>query len=79
MLQDRGYAVSQQFRNETRTEFETMWKTAVLEGGGRERFVILVGHRDDEESKLLVYFPDENKRVGVKPIRVLKFSHCLQC
>ena len=33
--------------------------------------MILVAHKEDAERKLLVYFPDENKRVGVKPIRVL--------
>ena len=33
--------------------------------------MILVGHKEDDSDKILVYFPDENKRVGVKPIRIL--------
>jgi DNA-directed RNA polymerases I, II, and III subunit RPABC1 len=84
MLEDRGYAVAQQFMNETRAEFEGMWQNAQNEGAGRERFVILVGHLRDENNKILVYFPDENKRVGVKPIRMLcekmsenKISHAI--
>lgn len=48
-----------------------MWQQAQDEAAGRERFVILVGKVTDPEKKILVYFPDENKRVGVKPIRVL--------
>jgi len=71
MLSDRGYVVSQDFLNETRAQFQEKWQTATQEGVGRERFVILCTHKDDDKDKILVYFPDENKRVGVKPIRVL--------
>ena len=86
MLDDRGYVVAHQFKNETRAEFERAWKQAQDEGAGRERFVILCAHRQDPEKKILVYFPDENKRVGVKPIRVLaekmtehKIQHAILC
>merc|ERR1711865_641501 len=71
MLKDRGFIVAQTFQNETRDEFQMAWRQATDEGAGRERFVILCAHKDDPENKILVYFPDENKRVGVKPIRVL--------
>lgn len=71
MLIDRGYVVAHNFKNETRSDFEELWKKACDEGAGRERFVILCPHKDNPEKKILVFFPDENKRVGVKPIRVL--------
>jgi len=71
MLDDRGYGVSQALLEETRPDFESAWNQAVQEGSGRERFVILVGKRDNSDEKILVYFPDDNKRVGVKPIRIL--------
>ncbi|CAD7945246.1 unnamed protein product [Amoebophrya sp. A25] len=71
MLEDRGYMVSLDFKNETRAQFEEAYTKAQQEGMGRERFVILCCHKNDPEQKILVYFPDENKKVGVKPIRVL--------
>lgn len=84
MLEDRGYIISGEYKNETRQQFEEKWQCAMQEGVGRERFVILCSHKDNPEDKILVYFPDENKRVGVKPIRVLaqkmsenKISHAL--
>merc|ERR1711948_163331 len=38
---------------------------------GREKFIILVHKANFPEQQLIVFFPEENKRVGVKPIRVL--------
>ena len=71
MLQDRGYLVAEKFRNETKEEFSAMFKSIEQEGGGRERLVILVNRPDDMSDKMIVYFPEDNKRVGVKPIRLL--------
>merc|ERR1740121_1114459 len=48
-----------------------MWKSAQDENAGREKFIILVHKEQDPEQQLIVFFPEENKRVGVKPIRVL--------
>merc|ERR1712228_513051 len=41
------------------------------EGCGREKFIILVYKKDNHGQQLIVFFPEENKRVGVKPIRIL--------
>lgn len=71
MLQDRGYLVAEKYRNETKEEFSAMFKSIEQEGGGRERLVILVNRPDDMSDKMIVYFPEDNKRVGVKPIRLL--------
>jgi len=57
MLEDRGYVVSREFKNETRAQFEAAFEQAQQDGVGRERFVILCGHKDDPENKILVYFP----------------------
>merc|ERR1719272_2760620 len=43
----------------------------MAEGGGREKFIILVHKKRETSQQLIVFFPEENKRVGVKPIRVL--------
>ncbi|CAD7957344.1 unnamed protein product [Amoebophrya sp. A120] len=71
MLHDRGYVVSAAFRNESRADFQQAWEQAQADGVGRERFVILCSHKDNTDDKILVYFPDDSKRVGVKPIRIL--------
>merc|ERR1719442_35020 len=71
MLKDRGYQVADKFLNEKKDEFETAWKQIAEDGGGRERFLILVHKVDFPELQLIVFFPEENKRVGVKPIRIL--------
>merc|ERR1712228_969403 len=41
------------------------------EGCGREKFIILVYKKDNHGQQLIVFFPEENKRVGVKPVRIL--------
>eukprot|EP00929_Paragymnodinium_shiwhaense_P015229 TRINITY_DN123287_c0_g1_i1.p1 TRINITY_DN123287_c0_g1~~TRINITY_DN123287_c0_g1_i1.p1 ORF type:complete len:213 (+),score=66.44 TRINITY_DN123287_c0_g1_i1:77-715(+) len=71
MLEDRGYQVTDKMLEETREEFESQWKIVAEDGGGRDRFIILVHKRNDREQQLIVFFPDEDKRVGVKPIRIL--------
>lgn len=71
MLADRGYTVAEKMMNETREEFKEKWDHVHAEGGGREKFIILVHKKDQPDQQLIVFFPEENKRVGVKPIRVL--------
>eukprot|EP00930_Biecheleria_cincta_P061312 TRINITY_DN46890_c0_g1_i1.p1 TRINITY_DN46890_c0_g1~~TRINITY_DN46890_c0_g1_i1.p1 ORF type:complete len:212 (-),score=50.60 TRINITY_DN46890_c0_g1_i1:67-702(-) len=71
MLGDRGYFVPEKSLSETKEEFESAWKEAQENSQGRERFLILVHKKDNRDQQLIVFFPDENKRVGVKPIRIL--------
>mmetsp|Transcript_34259 Transcript_34259/g.55111 ORF Transcript_34259/g.55111 Transcript_34259/m.55111 type:complete len:211 (-) Transcript_34259:107-739(-) len=71
MLRDRGYMVPEKNLDEKKDEFEKVWKAAQEEGQGREKFLILVHKRDAPDEQLIVFFPEENKRVGVKPIRIL--------
>mmetsp|Transcript_58844 Transcript_58844/g.117744 ORF Transcript_58844/g.117744 Transcript_58844/m.117744 type:complete len:213 (+) Transcript_58844:66-704(+) len=71
MLGDRGYHVAEKNLDEKKEEFEAMWKAAQEDGGGRERFIILVHKKNYPDQQLIVFFPEENKRVGVKPIRIL--------
>mmetsp|Transcript_72335 Transcript_72335/g.172393 ORF Transcript_72335/g.172393 Transcript_72335/m.172393 type:complete len:211 (-) Transcript_72335:171-803(-) len=71
MLHDRGYQVAETFLKENKEEFEAAWKQVQQEGGGRERFIILVHKKTNPDQQLIVFFPEENKRVGVKPIRIL--------
>eukprot|EP00928_Gymnodinium_smaydae_P063325 TRINITY_DN46949_c0_g1_i1.p1 TRINITY_DN46949_c0_g1~~TRINITY_DN46949_c0_g1_i1.p1 ORF type:complete len:208 (-),score=59.66 TRINITY_DN46949_c0_g1_i1:149-772(-) len=71
MLEDRGYQVADKYLQEKREDFEKAWKVVQEESGGRERFIILVHKKNIPDQQLIVFFPDEDKRVGVKPIRVL--------
>jgi len=71
MLDDRGYFVPEKSLAENKEEFESAWKDAQENSQGRERFLILVHKKDNRDQQLIVFFPDENKRVGVKPIRIL--------
>merc|ERR1719482_2242051 len=71
MLQDRGYQVAEKFLDEKKEDFEKAWKAVEADGGGRERFLILVHKKNFPDQQLIIFFPEENKRVGVKPIRIL--------
>mmetsp|Transcript_24552 Transcript_24552/g.56619 ORF Transcript_24552/g.56619 Transcript_24552/m.56619 type:complete len:212 (+) Transcript_24552:84-719(+) len=71
MLHDRGYQVADKFLEEKKEEFEAAWKQVQQDSGGRERFIILVHKKTNPDQQLIVFFPEENKRVGVKPIRIL--------
>jgi len=71
MLHDRGYHVSDKQLQERKEDFEKMYKAYQEEGGGRERLIILVHKKNAPDRQLIVFFPEENKRVGVKPIRIL--------
>ncbi|EER18414.1 DNA-directed RNA polymerases II 24 kDa polypeptide, putative [Perkinsus marinus ATCC 50983] len=71
LLQDRGYVVAQKYLNETKESFAQQWNEIQERKGGRHDLIILVSKQDDPSDQLIVFFPDENKRVGVKPIRTL--------
>eukprot|EP00933_Yihiella_yeosuensis_P041927 TRINITY_DN3633_c0_g3_i1.p1 TRINITY_DN3633_c0_g3~~TRINITY_DN3633_c0_g3_i1.p1 ORF type:complete len:212 (+),score=58.12 TRINITY_DN3633_c0_g3_i1:178-813(+) len=71
MLQDRGYKVSDKNLDEKKEDFEKMWKEEQAQGFGREKFLILVQKPNDASQQLIVFFPDEQKTVGVKVIRIL--------
>ncbi len=70
MLTDRGYAVADKYINETKEQFEEFWREILSRGGNRNELVILVQRKSDPNDQLIVFFPDENKPVGVKPIRL---------
>jgi len=71
MLHDRGYQVADKFLEERKEDFEKAWKQVQQDAGARERFIILVHKKNFPDQQLIVFFPEENKRVGVKPIRIL--------
>ena len=72
MLSDRGYVVSERYRNESKEAFMHQWTEIVSRGGGRRDLVILVQHSQNAGDNLIVFFPeDQSKRIGVKPIREL--------
>jgi DNA-directed RNA polymerase I, II, and III subunit RPABC1 len=72
MLQERGYVVSDRFLNETVEEFQHLWEDlgdGAGQGEKRDRLIILVEKEADNAEKLLVFFPSERKKIGVRPIR----------
>ncbi len=71
MLQDRGYQVGDKYLEETKEQFEQYWKDILSRGGNRNELVLLVNKKADTNDQIIVFFPDENKPVGVKPIRML--------
>ena len=71
MLHDRGYHVAEKYLEESREQFDQYWKEILGRGGNRNELVILVTKKSDPADQIIVFFPDENKPVGVKPIRVL--------
>lgn len=68
MLFDRGYDVSEQDSNETFQEFKQKLSACDYQRG---RMIILGIGRSDPTNRVLAYFSDETKKVGVKPIREL--------
>ncbi|PHJ17398.1 dna-directed rna polymerase [Cystoisospora suis] len=68
MLQDRGYLVPAQEKTETWNEFLQRFQENEC---NRSRMLLVASHKADPENKLIVYFADETKKTGVKPIREL--------
>ncbi|KAK1445196.1 DNA-directed RNA polymerase subunit Rpo5/Rpb5 like protein [Babesia gibsoni] len=68
MLEDRGYFIPHQERLETFAEFKARFE---LYDKVRSKMLLVASLKTDKDSKLLVYFADETKKTGVKPIREL--------
>ncbi|EZG55401.1 putative DNA-directed RNA polymerase II [Gregarina niphandrodes] len=68
MLEDRGYIVSQHEKNEAFPDFMRRFDEANRQRG---QMLLLGSLRTDENQKILVYFSDEPKKTGVRPIKEL--------
>lgn len=68
MLQDRGYIVSAQEKNESWNDFLQRFKENEC---NRSRMLLVASHKVDPDNRVIVYFADETKKTGVKPIREL--------
>eukprot|EP00389_Voromonas_pontica_P000711 GDKH01001056.1.p1 GENE.GDKH01001056.1~~GDKH01001056.1.p1 ORF type:complete len:209 (-),score=17.33 GDKH01001056.1:148-774(-) len=68
MLSDRGYNVSDADLHMTKDNFVQLFES--LERN-RERLVSLHTRKVDETSKIVVYFAESSKKVGVGPIKKL--------
>ncbi|EDO08548.1 RNA polymerase Rpb5 N-terminal domain containing protein [Babesia bovis T2Bo] len=68
MLEDRGYFIPNQERLETFAEFKARYE---LYDRVRSKMLLVASLKTDKDAKLLVYFADETKKTGVKPIREL--------
>ncbi|PFH36341.1 DNA-directed RNA polymerase II RPB5 [Besnoitia besnoiti] len=68
MLQDRGYIVSAQEKNESWNDFLHRFQENEC---NRSRMLLIASHKVDPDNRVIVYFADETKKTGVKPIREL--------
>eukprot|EP01054_Gregarina_sp_Poly1_P001375 Gregarina_sp_Poly_1__1374@NODE_1340_length_4345_cov_84_710145_g900_i0_p3_GENE_NODE_1340_length_4345_cov_84_710145_g900_i0NODE_1340_length_4345_cov_84_710145_g900_i0_p3_ORF_typecomplete_len207_score28_50RNA_pol_Rpb5_C/PF01191_19/8e38RNA_pol_Rpb5_N/PF03871_14/1_3e18Mrr_cat/PF04471_12/0_00022Mrr_cat/PF04471_12/1_1e03Pox_RNA_Pol_22/PF05273_13/0_029ATP_bind_3/PF01171_20/0_11ATPsynt_ab/PF00006_25/0_72_NODE_1340_length_4345_cov_84_710145_g900_i036614281 len=68
MLEDRGFIVSAHEKGEAFNDFVTRFEQAQRQ---RSRMLMLGSHKDDESRKILVYFSDETRKTGVKPVKEL--------
>ncbi|EAN32265.1 DNA-directed RNA polymerases II and IV subunit 5A [Theileria parva strain Muguga] len=68
MLEDRGYFIPVQEKLETFAEFKARYE---MHEKVRSKMLLVASQRTASENKLLVYFADEKKKTGVKPIREL--------
>jgi len=68
MLKDRGYKVPESCLEETRETVEQEFRQNEEK---LEKMIILVSRPSDSEDKLLVFFAESSKKVGVLPIRKL--------
>lgn len=68
MLEDRGYLVSDLDKMESFKAFQARFHQAESQ---RSRMLVLGTGIKDPEKKVMVFFSDENKKIGVKPIRDL--------
>lgn len=68
LLEDRGYIVPSQEKNETFAEFSARFDQNERT---RSRLLLVASHKSDVNNKIIVYFADETKKTGVKPIREL--------
>ncbi|OEH77243.1 DNA-directed RNA polymerase II rpb5 [Cyclospora cayetanensis] len=68
ILEDRGYLLPPQEKTEAFNEFVQRFNDNEQ---SRSRMLLIASHKVDPEAKVIVYFADEIKKTGVKPIREL--------
>ncbi|UKK03025.1 DNA-directed RNA polymerase [Theileria orientalis] len=68
MLEDRGYFIPGKERLETFAEFKARYE---LYDRMRSKMLLVASQKTASDNKLLVYFADETRKTGVKPIREL--------
>ncbi|XP_053993207.1 DNA-directed RNA polymerases I, II, and III subunit RPABC1-like [Hylaeus volcanicus] len=68
MLEDRGYVLTEQEKAETFKTFQARFAQADYQ---RSRMLLLGTSITDADKKIMVFFSDETKKMGVKPIREL--------
>lgn len=68
MLLDRNYSVAE---DDIREPFQDFLKRFESNERMRSRMLLIASAKDKPSSKIIVYFADETKKTGVKPIREL--------
>ncbi|ANQ09177.1 DNA-directed RNA polymerase II 23 kDa polypeptide [Plasmodium coatneyi] len=68
MLEDRGYIITPREKLENFATFKEQFEENEKL---RSRMTIITSHKDDANNKIIVYFADEIKKTGVKPLREL--------
>ncbi|CCF75206.2 DNA-directed RNA polymerase II subunit E [Babesia microti strain RI] len=68
MLEDRGYFIPIQEKLEILSEFKSRYE---MYDKIRSKMLLVASMRNDPNDKIIVYFADETKKTGVKPIREL--------
>eukprot|EP00921_Rhytidocystis_pertsovi_P026373 GHVQ01042534.1.p1 GENE.GHVQ01042534.1~~GHVQ01042534.1.p1 ORF type:complete len:207 (+),score=27.25 GHVQ01042534.1:133-753(+) len=68
MLQDRKYIVAEQEIAETFHDFQIRFEQNERT---RSRMLLIASHKANHNDRIIVYFADETKKTGVKPIREL--------
>ncbi|AFZ81746.1 DNA-directed RNA polymerase, putative [Theileria equi strain WA] len=68
MLEDRGYFIPSQEKLETFAEFKARYESY---DRTRSKMLLVASQKTASENKVLVFFADETKKTGVKPIREL--------
>lgn len=68
MLEDRGYIITAREKLENFAAFKELFEENEKL---RSRMTIITSHKNDANNKIIVYFVDEVKKTGVKPLREL--------
>ncbi|SBS93494.1 DNA-directed RNA polymerase II, putative, partial [Plasmodium ovale curtisi] len=79
MLEDRGYVITPREKLENFAAFKELFEENDKFKNGiifylycrRSRMTIITSHKNDSNNKIIVYFVDEVKKTGVKPLREL--------
>ncbi|SOV18467.1 DNA-directed RNA polymerase II, putative [Plasmodium sp. gorilla clade G2] len=68
MLEDRGYIITPREKLENFSSFKEMFEDNDRQ---RSKMGISTSHKNDANNRIIVYFADEVKKTGVKPLREL--------